>query len=383
MPDSSPYDAMRVLREVSEAVAVINRHLSVAEVMNVITSSARRLVGADYSAVGIPDDQGGFAEFITEGIGEKQRLAIGPLPRQHGMLAAMLDQRHPVRLDDIRHDPRFEYFPKAHPIMAAFLGVPITGGEDPDEVLGVVLVANDSGRPGFSQADEDQLSLLAGHAGIALTNARLYERSRELSIIEERNRLARDLHDAVSQRLFSLRLTAQAAESLIDTDPDAAKSQMKQVSKLAREAVGELRSVIVELRPADLDRQGLMEFLRQQVQLVASAHPATIDVDVSGQSHLSSDQEIDIVRIVREVLHNAMRHASATRIQVEVHANSTVQVCITDDGGGFDPDEAATRGLGLRSVTDRATNMGATLDIRTHVGEGTRVKLEVPNDVTD
>lgn len=380
MPNPKPDDAMQVLREVSAAVAAINRHLSVAEVMNVITTSARRLVGADYAAVGIPDDQGGFAEFITEGIGKTQRLAIGPLPRQHGMLAAMLNQPEPVRLDDIRQDPRFEYFPKAHPIMAAFLGVPITGGEDPEEVLGLVLVANDSGRPGFSDSDEQQLSLLAGHAGIALTNARLYERSRELSIMEERNRLARDLHDAVSQRLFSLRLTSQAAESLIGSDPEAAKSHMRQVSKLAREAVGELRSVIVELRPADLDRQGLMECLRQQVELVADPHPAHIEVNVSGQSHLNSASELDIIRIVREVLHNAMRHANASHIQVEAHADSQVRLLIRDDGEGFDANEAATRGLGLLSIADRAASMGATLDVRTGFGDGTEVRLEVPNE---
>ncbi|QSB07025.1 GAF domain-containing sensor histidine kinase [Natronoglycomyces albus] len=371
---------MRVLHEVSQAVAAINRNLSAAEVMTVIAQSARQLVGADYAAVGIPDDFGGFAEFITDGIGDKQRLAIGPLPRQHGLLAAMLSQRQPVRLDDIRRDPRFEYFPKAHPVMAAFLGVPIFGGEDEEENIGLVVVANDSGKPGFSEDDAERLTLLALHAGIALRNARLYERSRELSIVEERNRLARDLHDAVSQRLFSLRLTSQAAESLVESDPERARALMGQVSQLAREAVAELRAVIVELRPADLDREGLLECLRRQIELVSQSHPAHIEVEVSGESRLEKNQEVDVLRIVREALHNALRHAHAERILVTAHATEVLRVEISDDGVGFDPSEAATRGMGVLSMTDRASTIGGRLHIQSSPGRGTRLSLEIPNE---
>ncbi len=159
--------------------------------------------------------------------------------------------------------------------MSDFLGLPIRDG---DEVIGALFLANKrcpkpEGGCGFTEDDEELLSILAQHAAIALTNARLYERSRELTIAEERSRLAHELHDAVSQKLFSLRLTAQAAAALIDRDPGRAKGELQQVAVLAAEAADELRAAVVELRPAALDEDGLVATLRTQIQVLDRATP--------------------------------------------------------------------------------------------------------------
>ena len=148
----------------------------------------------------------------------------------------MLHEAKPERLADVRKDPRFEGWPDAHPDMSDFLGMPITDG---DEILGALFLANKrcpkpDGGCGFTAEDEELLSILAQHAAIALTNARLYERSRELTIAEERSRIAHELHDAVSQKLFSLRLTAQAAAALVDRDPARAKGELQQVAVARR-----------------------------------------------------------------------------------------------------------------------------------------------------
>src|SRR5690606_11431310 len=163
---------------------------------------------------------------------------------QHGILAAMLQEARVERLADVRKDPRFEGWPAAHPDLSDFLGLPVRDGE---EVIGALFLANkncprQSGTCGFTAEDEALLGILAQHAAIALTNARLYERSRELTIAEERSRLAHELHDAVSQKLFSLRLTAQAAARLVDRDPVRAKGELQQVAALAAEAADELRA---------------------------------------------------------------------------------------------------------------------------------------------
>jgi signal transduction histidine kinase len=205
------------LYRVSQVVLSVSRQLCVRDVLQVIVRSARSLAGARYAALGVPGPLGSFAEFIVDGISNGERRAIGPLPRQHGMLAVLLREARPLRLTDIRADPRFEGWPPAHPELSGFLGVPVRDG---DTVLAIIFVANKAG-PGpaeFTARDQELLALFAAHAAIALTNARLSERNRELSVLEERSRLARDLHDAVSQKLFSLRARARAAAVLAGRD---------------------------------------------------------------------------------------------------------------------------------------------------------------------
>ena len=371
---ASPDDRTKLLHEVSAAVGAINRHLSGSQVLEVIVASARRLVGADYAAIGIPDESGGFAEFITEGISEEQRLEIGPLPRQHGMLAAILAETEPIRLPNLRRDPRFRWWPKAHPQMTALLGVPI---RESGRTLGIVVLTNDLGGREFTDRDTELIELVASHAAIALTNARLYERSRELTVVEERNRLARELHDAVMQRLFSLRLSTRAAAKLLHSDPVAAADRIAEVENLAADAIAELRGVIVELRPADLDTHGLAETLRRHVGLLDRLHDAEVTIDFRSPVDLSKDCEVEVLRLVQEALRNALRHAEADRVELTVEG---ARISIADDGKGFDAEEAATRGLGMLSMRERARALGGRLEVSTAPGEGTVISLELASD---
>jgi signal transduction histidine kinase len=365
-----------VLHAVSSAVLAVTRHLSVREVLQVIVRSAARLLDARYAALGVPDDQGAFAEFVAEGITDEQWEAIGPTPRQHGMLGAMLREGTPVRLADIRRDPRFEWWPRAHPVLKDFLGVPIQDGE---EVLGIIFLSNKKTPGGFTEADEDLLTMFAAHAAIALTNARLYERGRELTVVEERTRMARDLHDSVSQKLFSLRLTARAAASLMRSDPERAAREIDQVERMAGEALAELRAVIVELRPAELDRHGLVETLRKHADLLDRLHPTSVTFTFDGDppGDLPALAEIAVFRVAQEALHNALRHACATSVAVRVsHDPPRLVLEVSDDGMGFD--EAGGRGLGLASMNDRAEAAGGSLTVVSRPGHGTMIRLEVP-----
>ncbi|GAB4005611.1 hypothetical protein GCM10029992_54010 [Glycomyces albus] len=371
---ASPDDCTLLMHEVSAAAGAITRHLSVAQVLEVIVASARRLVGADYAAIGIPDETGGFAEFITDGISEEQRLEIGPLPRQHGMLAAILAETEPIRLPDLRRDPRYRWWPKAHPKMAALLGVPI---RERGQNMGIVVLTNDLGGAEFTDRDVELIELLASHAAIALNNARLYERSRELTVVEERNRLARELHDAVMQRLFSLRLSTRAAAKLVDTDPAAAADRIAEVENLAAEAIAELRGVIVELRPADLDTHGLVETLRRHVALLDRLHDTEVTFTLKSPVDLSKDCEVEVLRLVQEALRNALRHAEARHVDLAVDSE---RIVISDDGKGFDAEEAATRGLGMLSMSERAEVLGGRLQVATAPGEGTVITMELTSE---
>ncbi|AWN26539.1 MULTISPECIES: GAF domain-containing sensor histidine kinase [Streptomyces] len=368
---------------VSTAILAMSRHLEVRDVLKTIVASARELLDAEYAALGVPDDHGGFAQFVVDGVSAEQWKAIGPLPRQHGILAAMLHNATPERLADVREDPRFGGWPAAHPDMSDFLGLPVADG---DEILGALFLANKrcpkpAGGCGFTEEDERLLGILAQHAAIALTNARLYERSRELTIAGERARLAHELHDAVAQKLFSLRLTAQAATALVDRDPARAKDELHQVAALAAEAADELRAAVIELRPAALDEDGLVATLRSQAQVLDRAHSARVTFAAHSVRALPAAQEEAVLRVAQEALHNALRHSGAKTVEVTLTRNGQGALLrIADDGCGFDPRAVrrAGRHLGLVSMHDRAGGVGGKLTVESEPGKGTAVEMEVP-----
>ncbi|MDH2426741.1 GAF domain-containing sensor histidine kinase [Sphaerisporangium sp. TRM90804] len=365
-----------VLHAVSSAVLAVTRHLSVREVLQVIVRSARTLLDARYAALGVPDDDGSFAEFVAEGVSDRQWEAIGPLPRQHGMLAALLGDGTPARLPDIREDPRFGWWPAAHPVLKDFIGVPI---KDAERVVGIIFLSNKRSPGGFTERDEALLVLFAAHAAIALTNARLYERVRELTVVEERTRMARELHDAVTQKLFSLRLTAQAAASLVRADPERAVAELDRAQRMAGEALAELRDVIVELRPAELDRHGLAETLRKHVALLDRLSPVAVSFEGALPVDVPAHVQVTVLRVAQEALHNALRHAGAGAIEVRLEVpGPCLTLEVRDDGDGFEVDAPVFRGLGLLSMRDRAEAADGSLTVRSKPGAGTAVRLEVP-----
>ncbi|GAB3873284.1 GAF domain-containing sensor histidine kinase [Dactylosporangium cerinum] len=393
------------LREVSTAVLAVTAHLSVREVLQTIVAAARRLLDAEYAALGIPDGNGSFREFLADGLSDAQWRAIGPLPRQHGLLGAMLRDPNPVRSADIRSHPRFEGWPAAHPEMVDFLGMPIIDG---DEILGEIFLANKRRQPasptspaaaprstpprstppgstvrgGFDAADEELLRLLAAHAAIAIVNARLYERSRELSIVEERQRIARELHDAVTQKLFSLRLTAEAAAALVTRDPQRAVAELDTVRRLAADATAELKSIVVGLRPADLAGDGLATALQRQAELLDRVHAARIRFTGDQVPKLSEERQEAAYRVAQEALHNALRHGDPRHVDIHLrHSGRGFTLSITDDGTGFDtarPLKTAQRRLGLASMRERARSVGGRLTVSSKPGAGTTVTMEVP-----
>jgi signal transduction histidine kinase len=357
------------LEAVSDAVLAVASQLSVDDVLQRLVHAARELASARYAALGIPDDEGGFSKFLVSGMSDELIAAMGPLPRTHGMLGAMLATPEPFRTGDIHTDPRFKgWWPQRHPDMRSFLGVPIIAQAN---VIGAFYLTEKQDAKAFTDEDEALIKLLAAHAAIAITNARLYEQSRELSILSERNRLALELHDVVSQKLFSLTLSAEAAATQLDRDPDAARSQLQRLQQLARDALDELRSLILGLRPPELERDGLDGALRKEIEMLRRTHDVEIDLEVRGTP---SNGNVGVLRIAQEALHNALRHAEATRIRVRLTADG---VEVTDDGVGFQPDsqELRSRHLGLTSMEERARELGGRLEIRSGPGAGTTVRL--------
>jgi signal transduction histidine kinase len=371
-----------VFERLSEVVLAVTSQLSVRDVLQMIVRSARSLAGARYAALGVPDDRGGFAEFVVDGISARQQARIGPLPRQHGMLAVMLSEGKPLRLDDIKADPRFGgWWPDAHPDLSDVLGVPILGAgpegiQNNSRVLGFIFAA--SKPAGFTERDERLLTLFAAHAAIALTNARLYERGRELSVLQERARLARDLHDAVSQKLFSVRAKARAAALLVRRDPARAAAEIDSVADLAGQAQAELRAVIDGLAPPDLAAGGLVASIRSYAVLVGRTYGSQVRVRADELPPLDRSVQTVLYRVAQEAISNALRHSGGAEVCVTVrHRARSVRLEVADHGSGFDP-ASPRSGLGLNSMRERAAAVAGRLSITSRPGAGTTVLLTVP-----
>jgi signal transduction histidine kinase len=374
-------DGLDELYKVSQAVLSVARQMPVRDVLQVIVRSARSLVGARYAALGVPDEGNSFAEFVVDGISDAEWQAIGPLPRRHGMLGVLLKEGKPERLADIRQDPRFEGWPAAHPRMSHFLGVPVRDG---DQVLGIIFAANKisaaAEKRGFTERDLQILSLFAAHAAIALTNARLYERSRELSVMQERSRLARELHDAVTQKVFSIRAHARAAAVLAARQPydaDRVKAEIEVVGALGAEAHAELRAVIDGLAPPDLQAGGLTDSLRRYAVLAGRAHGIPVTFTAAELPSLKPPAEAALYRVAQEALHNALRHSGASTVCVRLARTARrVTLEVGDDGHGIAP-EAPSGGVGLASMRQRAADVGGALSIKSRPS-GTLVRMTVP-----
>jgi signal transduction histidine kinase len=373
-----------VLAALSAAMRAVTLGSSLDRVLHQLAASARQLVGARYAAIGVPEPEGDeFAQFVTVGMSDELIAQLGPLPRTHGLLDAMLADPSPYRADDITQDRRFRgWWPSAHPQMRSFLGVPIVSSGD---VIGAFYLTDKEGGGGFTDGDEAAVVLLASHAAIAIDQARLFEDSRELALLQERGRLARELHDAMSQSLFSLQLSADTATRLLAEDPPGAAAALATVRALAAQLSAELRTTVEGLRPADLERDGLAAALRTQLTVAGRAHDVPVDVEVGELDGLDPDDEHQVLRIAQEAVTNALRHAAAGRVRVTLGPGATdshgaLVLRVSDDGRGFDPQARGLRArrLGLTSMHERAASLGGALTVTSAPGEGTTVELRVP-----
>jgi signal transduction histidine kinase len=229
----------------------------------------------------------------------------------------------------------------------------------------------------------EELSLLAaiGHQiGVAVENAQLYEQAQQLAVIKERNRLARDLHDSVAQALYGVTLYAEAAaRQLVSGDVDLATRHLREIRDTAQESLREMRLLIFELRLPMLKEEGLVAALQARLDAVEGrvGLETRFEADVDGR--LSAQIEEGLYRIAQETLNNALRHANARRVTVQLYQNGrSVVLEVTDDGVGFDPAAAREQGgFGLRSMEERAARLGGNLILQSSPGQGTRVRVEV------
>jgi signal transduction histidine kinase len=243
------------------------------------------------------------------------------------------------------------------------------------EAYGTLTLYYRAGRP-FDEEDVTLASTVADQAALAIENARLSERAQQAATLEERQRLARELHDAVTQTLFSASLIAEVAPRLWQRDPDEASRRLEELRVLTRGALAEMRALLLELRPGALVETPIGQLVRQLSDAMTSRARLVADVHITGERRLPTDVQVALYRIAQEALNNVVKHAQATRVEVELTGSAAgIDLAVLDDGRGFDPNSVPPGHLGVGIMRERAEAIGAQLSISAREHGGTRVEL--------
>ena len=367
------------LRRLLDAVLSVGSDLDLPAVLHRIVEAAVDLADAKYGALGVLDEtRTRLAEFITIGVDENVRAAIGNLPEGHGILGLLIVDPKPIRLADMREHPDSFGIPSHHPGMRSFLGVPIRVR---DAVFGNLYLANKISGEVFTDVDEELVVALAAAAGIAIENARLHAQVQDLALLEDRERIARDLHDTVIQRLFATGLSLQGTVRLVH---DA------KVADRISQAVEDLDLTVKHIRTAIFGLETSLAAAtggcRERVLALAReasgglGFEPTILFDGPIDTAVPDGIANDLMATLREALSNVARHAKASAAEVVVTVDEgQLSLTVTDDGVGVAVGVGeAPEGHGLRNMETRAQNLGGSFAVAAAPSDGTTLQWKVP-----
>jgi signal transduction histidine kinase len=259
----------------------------------------------------------------------------------------------------------------------SWLGVPLALKEQP---IGLLAIIHEE--PGhYTEGHAELARTIANQAAVAIENARLYERAQSAAALEERQRLARELHDSVSQALYGITLGSDAALTMLDRDPTRVAEPLRYVRSLAEAGLAEMRALIFELRPESLEDEGLVAALEKQAASLRARHEISVRTAIRCEEPgVPMEAKEALYRIAQEALHNTVKHARASSVELELECGANeVTLRIRDDGVGFDPAESFPGHLGLRSMRERAMRLGGTLEVESEPAKGSQLWARIPS----
>ena len=363
---------MQELEALYRADEELYRHLDLDEVLQTLVDVAVDILQADKSSLLIWDARRErMVVGAARGFGPETMARISFAPGE-GVVGHVLVSGEAAIVEDTHADPRVSRRITDPEEIRSFMHIPI---EIDAQVFGVFNINYVTPRA-FGEEERRLFTALAHRAALVIENARLYEQAQELAVVEERSRLARDLHDAVTQTLFSASLIADVLPRIWERDPDAGWQRLDEVRELTRGALAEMRTLLLELRPAALVEAEMGELLRQLAEATTSRARVPVTVKVEEECPLPADVKVALYRIAQEALNNVAKHAGATHAAVVLRCQpEQVELCISDDGRGFDTGAVSPESLGLGIMRERVETIGATLEIESGTGLGTEVKV--------
>jgi signal transduction histidine kinase len=357
------------------AVIEVGADLEMAPMLRRVVEVACALTGARYGALGVLDISGkSLAQFVHVGVDDETVARIGHLPDGAGILGLLILDPKPLRLAEISAHPDSVGFPPGHPPMHSFLGVPLRVR---GEVFGNLYLTEKIGAPEFSSTDEALVVALASAVASAIDNARLYARVAELVVSEDRERIARDLHDTVIQRLFATGLSLQSVVALA---PDRElRARLEEAVADLDDTIRQVRMAIFALEPPPTLRSSLRARVLALCADSARALGFEPAVHFSGpiDTVVGGDVASELLATLREALANVARHAGATSAEVELSVDDHLHLTVTDDGVGIGPGRHRT-GNGLPNMATRAELLGGSFSLSARPEGGTELTWRVP-----
>jgi signal transduction histidine kinase len=380
---ADPSEATGVIEAFDAATRAIAGLQSVDDVLQVIVEQVRPLVGARYAALGIAGPDGLLERFITSGIDAATRARIGALPRGHGFLGLIIRENRSIRIPDIATDARRYGFPPNHPDMHSFLGVPVTvqGAS-----IGNLYLTDKDGAAEFSAEDQRLVETFALHAGIAIENARLHEQAELLAVVDERERIGKDLHDGIIQSLYAVGLSLEDVPDLVHDDPDEVERRVERAIDSLHLTIQDIRNFIFGLRPELLSGRSLAAGLVAIVEEFRHNSMIDLELDLAEVAEPDPDAVAHLLGLANEALSNVARHSGATRAAVTVDPGPDrgLRLRIADNGRGFDPSTVAP-GFGhhgIANMRSRVAAIDATMAIESEAS-GTTIEIRLPGRAAD
>ncbi len=310
-----------------------------------------------------------------QGIPPDVMAQIDPVVSGNGLVGWVFDHGKPLIIPYMANDPRAPQAVRTNDVHT-YVGVPMRAK---GKVLGVFSVFGEAGHQ-FCVEEMTLLASIADQVGVAVENARLYQQAEQLAVMEERERLARELHDSVTQSLYSLTLFAEAGQRLIRSgDLERAEGYLARLGETAQDALKEMRRLVYELRPPALEREGLVGAIQRRLGAVERRVGVKAHLLVDDMIELPASVEEGLYHIAQEALNNALKHAAATSVTMRIRVvDEQVELEVVDNGIGFDPDTAGNGGgMGLVNMQERAKELGGTLRTVSAPGEGTKVSVSL------
>ena len=375
------------LAALEAATRAVAGELDIDRVLQLIVDRVRTLIGARYAALSLVDGRRRIERFLTSGITPEQRAAIGDVPRGHGLLGLLIREGRTIRAEDIAAHPASHGFPLEHPPMTSFLGAPVTVK---GRTVGNFYLTDKAGGEAFTEDDARLVEMFGVHAGIAIENARLHDLVQRLAVVEERERIGKDLHDGIIQSIYAVGLSLEDVPELVEEEDGVADAvaRIDRAIDALNLVINDIRSYILRLRPVTDDDEDPVEALARLGEEFGIHAVVDLEVDLAGGAEamrrLAPDRCSDLIFIAREALSNVARHAGATRAAMVLAQDGLDLVMVIDDNGrGFDPTavsgpDTLGRHQGLTNMRDRAVAMGGTFAIERPDGPGTRIIVRVP-----